>query len=42
MPILLKTGYTKTIDYTEHPDYKGNEAYFEELLGFQPGDLNAF
>lgn len=32
MPILLKTGYTKTIDYTEHPDYKGNEAYFEELL----------
>ena len=33
MPILLKTGYTKTIDYTEHPDYKGNEAYFEELLG---------
>lgn len=32
MPILLKTGYTKTINYTEHPDYKGNEAYFEELL----------
>jgi len=32
MPILLKTGYTKTIDYTEHPDYKGNEAYFEKLL----------
>lgn len=33
MPVLLKTGYTKTIDYTEHPDYKGNEAYFEALLG---------
>ncbi len=32
MPVLLKTGYTKTIDYTEHPDYKGNEAYFESLL----------
>lgn len=32
MSILLKTGYTKTIDYTEHPDYKGNEAIFEELL----------
>lgn len=32
MPILLQTGYTKTIDYTEHPDYKGNEAYFEKLL----------
>ncbi|WP_106601240.1 hypothetical protein [Chitinophaga ginsengisoli] len=32
MPVLLKTGYTKTIDYTEHPDYKGNESFFEELL----------
>jgi len=32
MPVLLETGYTKTIDYTEHPDYKGNEAYFEMLL----------
>ncbi|SFO91340.1 hypothetical protein SAMN05428949_6954 [Chitinophaga sp. YR627] len=32
MPILLQTGYTITIDYTAHPDYKGNEAYFEKLL----------
>jgi len=32
MPILLKTGYTKTIDYKEHPDYKGNEDFFEKLL----------
>jgi hypothetical protein len=32
MPILLKTGYTKTIDYTEHPDYEGNEAWFKKLL----------
>jgi len=32
MPILLKTGYTKTIEYNQHPDYKGNEEYFEKLL----------
>lgn len=32
MPILLKTGYTKTIDYKEHPNYKGNEDFFEKLL----------
>ncbi|SHN33228.1 hypothetical protein [Chitinophaga sp. CF418] len=32
MPILLKSGYTRTIDYKEHPDYKGNESYFEKLL----------
>lgn len=32
MPILLKTGYTTTINYTEHPDYKGNEAFFEKWL----------
>lgn len=31
MPVLLKTGYTKTIEYTEYPDYKGNEDYFEKL-----------
>lgn len=31
MPILLKTGYTKTIDITEHPDYAGNEAWFKKL-----------
>ncbi|MCF6404917.1 hypothetical protein L3C95_18600 [Chitinophaga filiformis] len=32
MPILLKTGYTRAIDYTEHPDYEGNEAWFEKQL----------
>lgn len=32
MPILLKTGYTKTIHYTEHPDYAGNETWFQKLL----------
>lgn len=32
MPVLLKTGYTKTINYTEYPDYPGNEAFFEALI----------
>lgn len=32
MPVLLKTGYTKTIPYTGYPDYPGNEAFFEELI----------
>lgn len=32
MPVLLQTGYTKTIDYTEHPDYEDNKSYFEELI----------
>ena len=32
MDVLLKTGYTKTIPYTEYPDYPGNEAFFEELI----------
>jgi hypothetical protein len=32
MDVLLKTGYTKTIPYTEYPDYPGNEAFFEALI----------
>lgn len=32
MDVLLKTGYTKTVPYTEYPDYPGNEAFFEELI----------
>lgn len=32
MDVLLKTGYTKTINYTEYPDYPGNEAFFEALI----------
>lgn len=32
MDVLLKTGYTKTIPYTQYPDYPGNEAFFEELI----------
>src|ERR1044072_6119503 len=30
--VLLKTGYTKTIPYTEYPDYPGNETFFEALI----------
>lgn len=32
MPILLNTGYTKTVDYKEHPDYNENVDFFETLL----------
>lgn len=32
MDLLLKNGYTQTINFTEHPDYKSQTSFFDQLL----------